>query len=241
MRTSFLLLATVATLAQAQGRPTPRPTSVARPSLTRDSAQRSDSSQAGGVPASALSAFRFRLIGPAFTSGRIADLAIHPNKKIWYAAVAAGGVWKTENAGTTWSPIFDAQESFSTGTVVLDPRDPSVVWVGTGENNAQRAVAFGDGVYKSEDAGRTWKNMGLRQSEHIGRIVIDPRDSRVIYVAAQGPLWAEGGDRGLFKAEAILVCLFVNHSETSLIWVASRNFPDLNYLNIYLKIFTPYY
>ena len=200
MRTSFLLLATVATFAQAQGRPTPRPTSAARPSLTRDSTQRGDTAQAGGVPASALSAFRFRLIGPAFTSGRIADLAIHPNKKIWYAAVAAGGVWKTENAGTTWSPIFDAQGSFSTGTVVLDPRDPNVVWVGTGENNAQRAVAFGDGVYKSEDAGRTWTNMGLRQSEHIGRIVIDPRDSRVIYVAAQGPLWGAGGDRGLFKS-----------------------------------------
>jgi len=114
--------------------------------------------------------------------------------------VASGGVWKTDNAGTTWSPIFDSQASYSIGTVVLDPKDPNIVWVGSGENNAQRAVAFGDGVYKSEDGGRTWKNMGLKQSEHIGRIVIDPRDSKVIFVAAQGPLWAEGGDRGLFKS-----------------------------------------
>ncbi|MFM8909066.1 MAG: WD40/YVTN/BNR-like repeat-containing protein, partial [Gemmatimonadota bacterium] len=124
---------------------------------------------------------------------------MHPNKRTWYAAAASGGVWKTENAGTTWTPIFDAQASYSIGAVVLDPKNPEVVWVGTGENNAQRSVSFGDGVYKSEDGGRTWKNMGLRHSEHIGKIVIDPRDSKVVYVAAQGPLWAEGGERGLYK------------------------------------------
>ena len=154
----------------------------------------------GGIPTNALAAFRFRSIGPAFTSGRIADLAVAPDKRTWYVGVASGGVWKTENAGTSWSPIFDSQGSYSIGTVVIDPRDANVIWVGTGENNAQRAVAFGDGVYKSEDAGRTWRNVGLKLSEHIGRIVIDPRDSKVIYVAAQGPLWGEGGDRGLFKS-----------------------------------------
>jgi photosystem II stability/assembly factor-like uncharacterized protein len=153
----------------------------------------------GGVSPAVLNGFRFRSIGPAFTSGRIADLAVHPNKRTWYAAAASGGVWKTENAGTTWTPIFDAQASYSIGAVVLDPKNPEIVWVGTGENNAQRSVSFGDGVYKSEDGGRTWKNMGLRQSEHIGKIVIDPRDSKVVYVAAQGPLWAEGGERGLYK------------------------------------------
>jgi photosystem II stability/assembly factor-like uncharacterized protein len=158
-----------------------------------------DTAAAGGLPAGALSAFRFRGIGPAFTSGRIGDIAVHPNKTTWYVAVASGGVWKTENAGTTWSPIFDGQGSYSIGTVTMDPNDPNTIWVGTGENNAQRSVSYGDGVYKSEDGGRTWRNMGLKASEHIGMIAIDPRDSRVVYVAAQGPLWSEGGDRGLYK------------------------------------------
>ncbi len=179
----------------------PLPSSVdaqARGRGAAPAAQRSDSA-GSGIPSNALSAFRFRNIGPAFTSGRIGDIAVHPDKKTWYVGVASGGVWKTENAGTTWSPIFDGQASYSIGTVVLDPNDPDVVWVGTGENNAQRSVSYGDGVYKSEDGGRTWRNMGLKASEHIGRIAIDPRDSRVVYVAAQGPLWSEGGERGLYK------------------------------------------
>ena len=96
--------------------------------------------------------------------------------------------------------MFDTQGSYSIGTVVIDPKNPSVVWVGTGENNDQRSVSYGDGVYKSEDGGRTWRNVGLKQSEHIARIVIDPRDSNVIYVAAPGPLWKGGGDRGLYKS-----------------------------------------
>jgi len=193
MRLSLLLLSFAAFAAEAQTRPTTRAAAG-----TPASGAQSDS--AGGIPANALAAFRLRSIGPAFTSGRIGDIAIHPNKRVWYVAAASGGVWKTENAGTTFSPIFDGQTSYSIGTVVLDPKDPNVVWVGTGENNAQRSVSWGDGVYKSDDAGRSWKNMGLKNSEHIGRIVIDPRDSKVIYVASQGPLWAEGGDRGLYKS-----------------------------------------
>ncbi len=159
-----------------------------------------DSATTGGIPSSALGAFRFRSIGPATYSGRIGDIAVHPNKKTWYVAVASGGVWKTENAGVTWAPIFDSQASYSIGSITLDPNDPNTIWVGTGENNAQRSVSYGDGVYKSEDGGRTWRNMGLKESEHIGRIVIDPRDSKVIYVAAQGPLFSEGGERGLYKS-----------------------------------------
>jgi photosystem II stability/assembly factor-like uncharacterized protein len=155
----------------------------------------------GGIPASALSAFRFRNIGPATYSGRIGDIAVAPDKKTWFVAVASGGVWKTENAGTTWTSLFDGQTGvYSIGSITLDPNDPNVVWVGTGENNAQRSVSYGDGVYRSEDGGRSWKNMGLKDSEHIGKVVVDPRDSKVIYVAAQGPLWSEGGDRGLFKS-----------------------------------------
>lgn len=154
----------------------------------------------GTYDSQAFSGLAFRSIGPALTSGRIGDLAIDPrNPSTWYAAVASGGVWKTINAGTTWTPIFDKQGSYSIGCVVIDPKDPLVIWVGTGENNSQRSVSYGDGVYKSVDGGATWKNVGLEKSEHIGQIVIDPRDSNVVYVASQGPLWSSGGDRGLYK------------------------------------------
>jgi photosystem II stability/assembly factor-like uncharacterized protein len=141
-----------------------------------------------------------RSIGPAVTSGRIVDIAVHPTERAtWYVAVASGGVFKTVNAGTTWSPVFDGQGSSSVGCVTLDPRNPLVVWVGSGENNSQRSVGYGDGVYKSSDGGASWENVGLKESEHIGKIVVDPRDSNVVYVAAQGPLWKSGGDRGLYK------------------------------------------
>jgi photosystem II stability/assembly factor-like uncharacterized protein len=143
---------------------------------------------------------KMRLVGPAVTSGRVVEFAVHPrDRSHYYVAAASGGVWKTTNAGCTWTPIFDDQGSYSIGTVVLDPKNPHVLWVGTGENNSQRSVGYGDGVYRSDDAGRTWKNLGLKSSEHIGRIVIDPRNSDVVYVAAQGPLWGPGGDRGLYK------------------------------------------
>ncbi len=145
-------------------------------------------------------AFRLRSIGPALLSGRVNIIVVHPgHPATWYAGVASGGVWKTTNAGTTWTPIFQNEGSYSIGDVALDPRDPNVIWVGTGEHNAQRSVGYGHGVYRSADGGRTWKNMGLRQSGNIGRIVIDPRDSNVVYVAAQGPLWSAGGERGLYK------------------------------------------
>ena len=141
-----------------------------------------------------------RGIGPAQTSGRVTDVAVHPRDRgTWYVTAASGGVWKTANAGTTWTPIFDSQGSFSIGCVTLDPKNPLVVWVGSGENNSQRSVAYGDGVYKSVDGGKSWENVGLKSSEHIGRIAIDPRDGNVVYVAAQGPLWNAGGDRGLYK------------------------------------------
>ncbi len=185
-------LALDAAVLRAQGR-TGRPAGTPADSTA-------DSAATRGIASSALSAFRFRSIGPATYSGRIGDIAVHPNKKTWYVAVASGGVWKTENAGVTWAPIFDSQASYSVGTITLDPSDPNIVWVGTGENNAQRSVSYGDGVYKSEDGGRTWRNMGLKESEHIGKIVIDPRDSKVVYVAAQGPLFSEGGERGLYKS-----------------------------------------
>ncbi len=147
-----------------------------------------------------LSGLKFRSIGPALTSGRISDFAVNPdNPKEYYVAVSAGGVWKTTNAGTTYTPIFDSQGSYSIGCVTIDPNNPSVVWVGTGENNNQRSVGYGDGIYKSIDGGKSWTHMGLKNSEHIGKIIVDPRNSDVVYVAAIGPLWSEGGDRGVYK------------------------------------------
>ena len=147
-----------------------------------------------------LSGFKFRNVGPALTSGRIADFAVNPdNPSEFYVAAAAGGVWKTTNAGTTFDPIFDNYGSYSIGALAMDPNNHNVIWVGTGENNNQRSVSYGDGLYKSIDGGSSFKNMGLKNSEHIGMIAIDPRNSDVVYVAATGPLWSSGGDRGLYK------------------------------------------
>jgi photosystem II stability/assembly factor-like uncharacterized protein len=143
---------------------------------------------------------KLRNIGPAFTGGRIADFAVNPkDNSEYYVAVAAGNVFKTNNAGVTWKPIFDKYGSWSISDVEIDPNNTSVVWIGTGEYNSQRAIGYGDGVYRSEDGGKSWKNVGLKESQHIGRIIIDPRNSHV-YVAAQGPLWGPGGERGLYKS-----------------------------------------
>ena len=143
-----------------------------------------------------------RSIGPALMGGRIADIAVSPTDRCtWYVAVGSGGLWKTTNCGTTWQPIFDDQPSYSIGTVSIDPQQTNVIWVGTGENVSGRHVGWGDGIYRSLDGGATWQKMGLEQSEHIGKILIDPRDSKVVYVAAEGPLWNSGGDRGLYKSE----------------------------------------
>lgn len=150
---------------------------------------------------SVFAGLKLRAIGPAFISGRISSLAVSPkNRAHYYVGVASGGVWRTNNNGATWSPVFENEGSYSIGVVVMDPKDSNVVWVGTGENNSQRSVGYGDGIYRSDDGGKSWKHMGLKKSEHIARILIDPRDSNVIYVAAQGPLWGPGGDRGLYKS-----------------------------------------
>lgn len=144
---------------------------------------------------------KWRPIGPAVMGGRVADIAVNPaNSSNWYIAVGSGGVWKTMNSGITFEPVFDNQGSYSIGTVTIDPINPNTVWVGTGENVSGRHVGWGDGVYKSIDAGKTWQNMGLKDSEHIGKILVDPRDNQTIYVAAEGPLWSSGGERGLFKS-----------------------------------------
>jgi len=141
-----------------------------------------------------------RTLGPSLTTGRVADIEVDPkNPDVYYIATGAGGLWKSENCGITFKPIFDDGGSFSLACIVIDPKNSNVLWLGTGENSNPRAAMYGDGVYKSTDAGKTWTRVGLEKSEHIGNIKIDPRNSEVVYVAAQGPLWSGGGDRGLYK------------------------------------------
>lgn len=152
------------------------------------------------LTAETFSGIKLRNIGPALMSGRIADIAIDQTQpNTWYVAVGSGNVWKTVNSGTTWTPMFEKYGSYSIGCVTIDPSNHNVIWVGTGENVGGRHVAYGDGVYKSLDGGKSFKNMGLKNSEHIAKILVDPRDSDIVYVASQGPLWSAGGDRGLYK------------------------------------------
>jgi len=187
-----------------------------------------------------LQGLELRSIGPAINSGRIADIAVTPgaHQRI-FVAVASGGVWRTDNGGTTWTPVFDGEGSYSIGCLAMDPSNPHVVWVGTGENNSQRSVSFGDGVYKTLDGGATWKNVGLPASEHIGRIAIDPRDPDVVWVAAQGPLWSSGGDRGLYRTtdggETWERVLHVDDDTgANEVWLDPRD-PDTLYVSTYQR------
>jgi photosystem II stability/assembly factor-like uncharacterized protein len=150
--------------------------------------------------AGTVGALSFRMVGPALTSGRVIDIAVHPtNKDTWYVAAAAGGVWLTQNHGITFEPIFDNYGSYSIGCLAIAPSNPNTVWVGSGENNNQRSVSYGDGIYKSVDGGKSFANMGLKNTEHIGKIVVHPTNENIIWVAAYGPLWSSGGERGVYK------------------------------------------
>src|SRR5256714_3752697 len=188
---AIVLLASFSTVALTQATPNAKTTPVA---FDADSAR--------------LAELPWRSIGPAVTSGRVVDFAVPEGPKsqvgqrlgeFFYVASASGGVWKTVNGGTTWEPIFDHQASASIGDIAVAPSNPDIVWVGTGEANNQRSSSWGDGVYKSEHGGRAWTDVGLKKSEHIGRIIIHPTKAQIIFVAATGPLWASGGDRGLFR------------------------------------------
>ena len=143
---------------------------------------------------------KWRNLGPAFMSGRISDIDWDPDdSSVWYVAAGSGGVWKTENAGVSWTPIFDDEGSYSIGNVTVDPSNPNIIWVGTGEDVGGRHVGFGDGIYRSDNGGSTWTNMGLNDSEHISTILVHPNDSNTVLAAVQGPLWTPGGERGLYK------------------------------------------
>jgi len=152
------------------------------------------------ISSSLVNGLKFRSIGPAWASGRIADFAVNPdNSKEYYVAVASGNVWKTTNNGTTWSPIFDNYGAYSIADVEIDPTNHNTIWVGTGENNHQRALGYGDGIYKSLDGGKSFKNMGVKESGQIVGIATDPRNANIVFVAAEGWVWGPGGERGLYK------------------------------------------
>jgi len=152
------------------------------------------------IKSSEVSGLKFRSIGPAFTSGRISDFAVNPeNPSEYYIAVASGHIWKTVNNGTTFSPIFDNYGAYSIGCLALDPSNVNVIWAGTGENNHQRALGYGNGVYRSRDGGKSWENMGLKESRQIGMICVDPRNSEIVFAAAEGSVWGPGEERGLYK------------------------------------------
>ncbi|NUQ11260.1 MAG: glycosyl hydrolase, partial [Gemmatimonadaceae bacterium] len=196
--------------------------------------------QGGGLDPETLKGIAFRALGPGFVSGRIADVEIDPrDPNVWYVATAFGGLWKTVNRGLSFEPIFDDGPSFTLCCVVIDPRNSNVIWLGTGENHSQRSAHFGDGVYKSTDAGKTWRRMGLEASEHIGKIVIDPRNSNVVYVAAQGPLFSAGGERGLYKTTdggatwSAVLTISENTGVTDLV-LDPRN-PDVIYASAYQR------
>ena len=192
MRFTPFVLSVVVTVSMRVG-PASAQRASARPA-------RADSAVASPFSTEAFAGLRARSIGPAMTSGRVMSIAVHPsNPGVIYIGTASGGLWKTTSGGASWTSVMDKEASYSIGWVTLDPKNPNVVWVGTGERNSQRSVAYGDGVYKSEDGGRSWKNVGLKGSEHIGRIVVHPENSEIVYVAAQGPLWSAGGERGLYK------------------------------------------
>lgn len=167
---------------------------------SKEQAPKAEEKKEDKYNASTFSALKWRSIGPAVTSGRISDIDVNPrNHSEYYVASSSGGVWKTTNHGVTFQPVFDGEGSYSIGCVTIDPSNPSTIWVGSGENNNQRSVAYGDGVYRSADGGKTWKNMGLKTSEHIAKVIVDPKNSDIVYVAAYGPVWSEGGDRGVYK------------------------------------------
>ncbi|HVB38204.1 MAG TPA: hypothetical protein VND92_06685, partial [Vicinamibacterales bacterium] len=152
------------------------------------------------TPTRLVADLHWRNVGPAIMGGRIDDIVADPaNPAIVYVGAATGGIWKTVNGGTTWTPIFDDYGTTSIGALAMAPSNPGIIWAGTGEANNRQSSSWGNGVWKSTDGGKTWTHMGLDETRHIGRIVIDPRNPDIVYVAALGHLWGPNRERGLFK------------------------------------------
>src|SRR5690349_13715429 len=141
-----------------------------------------------------------RSIGPAVMGGRVSDIAIDPrNPFVFYVGLGHGGIFKSGDSGVTFDPIFDKQPDLSIGAITIAPSDSDVIWVGTGEPNDRNSSGWGDGVYRTIDGGEHWQNVGLKNSRTIARIVVDPKNPEIAYVAAMGNLWTDGGERGLYK------------------------------------------
>jgi photosystem II stability/assembly factor-like uncharacterized protein len=199
----------------------------------------------GRIDEVVLKNLQWRAIGPANMGGRIDDFAVvESNPHIFYVGAATGGVWKTTNSGTTWEAIFDDAGTHSVGDITLAPSDPNIVWVGTGEPNNRQSSSWGDGVYRSLDGGRTWQNMGLKDTKHIGRIAIHPTDPNTLYVAAVGHLWGPNKERGLYKTtdggKTWTQSLFINE-DTGVIDVAmDHKSPGTLYAAAYQRRRTPF-
>ena len=167
---------------------------------TTEAKKKKEEIKKDSLSSSTFNGLKWRSIGPAFVSGRISDFAVNPDDfSTYYVAAASGHIWKTTNNGISFKPVFDNYGTYSIGALTMDPNNNNVVWAGTGENNHQRALGYGNGVYKTTDGGSSWKNMGLKESRQIGEILVDPRNSNVVYVAAEGSAWGPGDERGVFK------------------------------------------
>jgi len=168
--------------------------------FSQGNVQRRDSTVINRSANPILANFRFRSLGPASMGGRIDDIAVYEkDSRIWYVGYAMGGVFKTVNNGTSFTPIFETYGSASIGDIAADQTDPNIIWVGTGEPNNRQTSSFGDGLYKSTDGGKTFTHVGLRETQTIARIVIDPRNHDVVYVASPGHLFGPSPDRGVYK------------------------------------------
>lgn len=178
--------------------PTPAPAAPADPAA----ADATTAPKTSPFAASLVDELPWRHLGPANPMGRMTDLAVHPARQsTWFVGTAGGGLWKTDNAGTTWSCVSQKLGSVSIGDVAIAPSNPDVVWIGTGEENARNSVQWGDGVYKSTDGGASWTHMGLRATFQIGHVEIHPTDPDVVYVAALGRLWGDNAERGVYRSK----------------------------------------
>lgn len=197
------------------------------------------------ITESLFNSLQFRALGPAIMGGRIDDFAVvESDPATIYAATASGGLWKTSNNGTTWEPLFDQQSHSSVGTVALAPANPEIVWVGSGEANNRQSSSWGNGVYKSTDGGKTWEHLGLKDSHHIGRIVIHPTNPEIVYVAAAGHLWGANRERGLYKTtdggKTWTNTNFINEDTGFIDVVLDPNEPDTLYAAAYQRRRTPF-
>src|SRR6478672_9831366 len=198
------------------------------------------------LDSSVVSAFRWRNVGPSNFMGRLSDVQGIPSpSKTIYVATAAGGVWKSGNNGVSWRPIFDDKEISSAGMLAIAPSDTNVIYLGTGEPNSRNTIEPGAGVYKSTNGGESWTFVGLRETQHIGRVVVDPRNANVVYVAALGPAWKAGGDRGLYKstdggANWKLIKAGANAKTGAVDVQLDPSNPDIVYASFWERYRTPY-